>query len=82
MKEKFKEKFLMWLCDYSYRIIAYLLYSYFITIIVLNNFFNVRINKITSYLFWLLLGLYLGYTIALQVFKYLNKKSDKKKNLY
>jgi len=71
-----KEKILQWLCDYSYRITIYLFWSYFLIIVILN-FFDIKISKTIAYLFWLLLGFYLGYTIALKVFKFLNKKEIK-----
>jgi len=68
-----KEKILLWLCDYSYRIISYIFWGYFLIIIALD-FFDKELNKVVIYLFWLLLGCYLGYTIALRVVKYMQEK--------
>jgi len=66
----------MWLYSlyyYSYRIITYLFWIYSLIIIALN-FFYIEISKPIAYLFWLLLGLYLGYTLALQAHKYMQSK--------
>lgn len=68
-----KERILLWLCDYSYKVISYIFWFYFLFIIALN-FFDKELNKIVAYLFWLILGLYLGYTIALKVIKYMQKQ--------
>ncbi len=70
---KMKEKILLWLCNYSYRITTYIFWTYFLFVIALN-IFDIEINKIITYVFWLLLGFYLGYTIALRVVKYLQEK--------
>jgi hypothetical protein len=68
-----KEKILLWLCDYSYRITAYLFWTYFLFVIVLD-FFSVKLGKVVTSLFWLLLGFYLGYTAALYIMKYMKEK--------
>jgi len=68
-----KEKILLWLCDYSYRITAYLFWTYFLFVIVLD-FFSVKLGKVVTSLFWLLLGFYLGYTAALCIMKYMKEK--------
>ena len=67
------ERILLWLCDYSYRIITYLFWLYFLLVIALN-FFDIKPSKIIAYVFWLLLGLYLGYSVALQAIKYMREK--------
>ena len=69
---KMKKKFLLWLCDYSYRIITYIFWIYFLFVIILD-FFNINIGNVITYLFWLILGFYLGYTVALRVLKYLRE---------
>ena len=74
-KRKMKEKILLWLCDYSYRIISYIFWLYFLVIIILN-FLDIEINKIMTYIFWLLLGCYLGYSLALHVVNYLDKNRN------
>ena len=68
-----KERVLLWLCDYSYRITAYVFWLYFLGIIILN-FFDIEIGKVLIYIFWLLFGFYLGYTVALQILKYMREK--------
>ena len=72
-----KEKFLLWLCDYSYIIVGYIFWIYFLAIIILD-FFDIEINKTLAYIFWLLSGFYLGYTVALQVVKYMQEKKGRK----
>lgn len=67
-----KDRILLWLCDYSYRITAYIFWLYFLVVIILN-FFDIEISKALAYVFWLLLGFYLGYTVALRIFKYMQK---------
>lgn len=68
-----KEEILLWLCDYSYRITAYLFWLYFAAIIILD-FFDIEISKALAYLFWLLLGFYLGSTIELKIVRYMREK--------
>ncbi len=68
-----KERILLWLCDYSYRITAYVFWLYFFGIIILN-FFDIEIGKALAYVFWLLFGFYLGYTVALRILKYMREK--------
>jgi uncharacterized membrane protein len=68
-----KERILLWLCEYSYRIISYIFWGYFMVVIALN-FFDKEINKIIAYIFWLLLGCYIGYSLALRIVKYMQKK--------
>jgi hypothetical protein len=70
-----KERILLWLCDYSYRITSYVFWVYFLFIIVLD-FFNVNMGKTIIYVFWLLLGFYLGYTVALRILKYMREKRN------
>lgn len=70
-----KEKIILWLCDYSYRITAYIFWLYFLVIIILN-FFDIEISKALAYVFWLLLGFYLGYTVALRIIKYMKEKRN------
>ncbi len=70
-----KERFFYWLCDYSYRIVAYVFWSYFLFIIALDVF-NVKINKVLTFTFWLLLGFYLGYSFSLQIVRYMKGKSN------
>jgi len=73
-----KEKILIWLSDNSYLIIQCLFYPCALVVLVLNLFFaNIDIgigNKIIAYLFWLLLGMYLGYAVALRARKYMHQK--------
>ena len=70
-----KEKIILWLCDYSYRITAYIFWLYFLAIIILN-FFDIEISKALAYVFWLLLGFYLGYTAALGIIKYMEENRN------
>ncbi len=76
-----KEKLLLWLCDYSQRIIAYIFWIFFLFIFLWYTIFsNNEIPKILSYCFWLLLGLYAGFNIAIQVVKYLQSKRNPPSN--
>lgn len=68
-----KEKIIRWLCEYSFRITAYIFGLYSLLIIALD-FFDKEINKIATYTFWLLLGFYLGFAAAFQVAKYMRMK--------
>lgn len=68
-----KERIILWLSDHSYKITAYVFWAYFLFIIVLD-ILNLKRSKIITYVFWLLLGFYLGYTFALQILKYMRKK--------
>jgi len=68
-----KEKILLWLCDYSYRITAYIFWLYFLGIIILN-FFDIEISKALAYVFWFLLGFYLGNTVAIGIVRYMREK--------
>jgi len=68
-----KEKTLIWLCDNSYLIIQYLFYLGLFVIVGIR-FFDIGMSKIVAYLFWLLLGMYLGYAAALGAIEYMHKK--------
>lgn len=80
-KTKMNEKILLWLCNYSYRITTYIFWIYFLFIIVLN-FFDIEISKTIAYIFCLLLGFYLGYTVALRVDKHMKKKKETKQKAF
>ena len=70
-----KKRIISWLIDYSYRITTYIFWAYFLFIIVLDVF-NVKLGKITTLVFWFLLGFYLGYTVSLQILKYKREKRN------
>lgn len=72
-KTEMKEKILLWLCDYSYRITAYIFWIYFLFVYMLN-FFDIEISKTIAYVFWLLLGFYLGNTVAIRIVTYMREK--------
>ncbi len=71
--KRMKDRLILWLCNYSYRITAYAFWIIFLYVLVLDVFNGHRSITI-SYLFWLLLGIYLGYSLALRVTKYLRMK--------
>jgi len=68
-----KEKTLIWLCDNSYLIIQYLFYLGLFVVVGIR-FFDISIGKIVAYLFWLLLGMYLGFAAALRAIEYMHEK--------
>jgi hypothetical protein len=68
-----KERTILWLCDYSYRITSYIFWVYFLFVVALD-IFDIGLGKIVAYIFWLLLGFYLGFTVALKVVKYMRRK--------
>ena len=71
-----KEKTLIWLCDNSYLIIQYLFYLGLFVIVGIR-FFDIGMSKIVAYLFWLLLGMYLGYASAIGAIEYMHKKGKR-----
>ena len=70
-----KERIILWLCDYSYRITVYIFWAYFLFVIALDVF-NVKLGKVVTFVFWLLLGFYLGFTAALRIMKYMRVKRN------
>jgi hypothetical protein len=69
-----KERIILWLCTYSYRILTYIFWIYFLFVIIYDAL-GKELSDMIVYLFWFLLGGYLGYTIALRVIKYMRKKN-------
>jgi hypothetical protein len=67
-----KKRILLWLCQYSYKIVSYIFNLYFLIVFILY-FFDIKISNIVAYLFWLLLGIYLGYTMALKIIEYMRR---------
>jgi len=70
---KIKERIIFLLCIYSFRISANIFWIYFLVIIFLY-FFDIEIGKTLAYVFWLLLGFYLGNAVAHRIFSYLRDK--------
>ena len=70
-----KESIILWICDYSYRITVCIFWVYFLFVIVLDVL-SVKLGKVVTSVFWLLLGFYLGYTVALLIMKFIREKRN------
>lgn len=69
-------KILLWFSNYFRILIFYVFWLYFLFIII-YNVLGYEIGKIPAYIFWLILGLYWGYNLALQIINYKNKFHNK-----
>lgn len=56
---------------YSNVIIYWLFWGYFLLLIIYRFFINDHIHPLLSYLFFLLLGMYLGYILCRKAYDYL-----------
>lgn len=75
------KKLIYQLYYYSGIIIYYLFWGCFSVVMIIHYFFNKPISPVLSYLFFLLLGLFLGVKLTNSAYDYLkrnqNKDSDK-----
>lgn len=74
-----KEKIIYRLCYYSHVIFYYLFWSYFIILIIIH-FVGIDINTYLGYLFFLLLGLWVGSSTALAATRYMKKIYQKEQD--
>jgi len=63
-----KKEITLWILRNSYLIIKYTFWVYFLFIIGID-LFSIPTTGIVAFLFWLLLGIYLGYSLAILVIK-------------
>lgn len=75
-----KEKLVYHLCYYSHVTFYYLFWSYFIILIIIH-FLGIELNTYLGYLFFLLLGSWLGSSTALTATRYMKKIYQKEQYL-
>lgn len=68
-----KNKFLLLLLKRSNTIVKYIFWSYFLFMIGYYYLFNDVIPALMAYIFWLLLGIHLGYLLSIKAIRYGNK---------
>ena len=69
-----KDRFIHYLLKRSNSIVKYTFWCYFLFIIGYYILYNDVIPESLGYLFWLLLGIRLGYLIAIEAVDYINKR--------
>jgi len=74
-----KSKIISWIYSNSFKIVSYSFWIYFLFIIVFS-FIKKQLTELTSYVFWILLGIYLGYSLAIRAVKYLEKERNYKED--
>lgn len=72
MEKKMNQRILLWLCVYSDIIVTYLFSAIFLYVIVIKTL-KLELSLAASYFFWLLLGIFIGFKVALIVVNYLKK---------